>query len=99
MSQNSSQKKNSITSSDEYYQLSQLYSDAWDRVQSGGTGAGYSGIHYEVFNVIRKYGRVANSRDEALSELKKLLREFEEKYLGTKDQSDEEYLSKFDDID
>ena len=99
MSQNSSQKKNSITSSDDSYQLSQLYSDAWDRVQSGGTGAGYSDIHYEVFNAIRKYGRVANGRDEALSELKKLLQEYEKDYLGAKDDSDEEYLSKFDDIE
>ena len=73
MSQNSSKKKNSITSLDEFDQLSQLYSDAWDRVQSGGTGAGYSGIHYEVFEMLRKYGRVANGRDEALAELKKLL--------------------------
>jgi hypothetical protein len=48
MSQNSSKKKNSITSLDEYDQLSQLYSDAWDRVQSGGTGAGYSGIHDDI---------------------------------------------------
>jgi hypothetical protein len=94
MSQNSSKRKNSITSLDEYDQLSQLYSDAWDRVQSGGTGAGYSGIHYEVFEVLRKYGR-----DEALSELKKLLQEYEKEYLGTKDESDEEYLSKFDDIE
>lgn len=99
MSQNSSKKKNSITSLDEYYQLSQLYSDAWDRIQSGGTGAGYSGIHYEVFNAIRRYGRIANGREEALAELKKLLREYEKKHLGTKDQSDEEYLSKFDDIE
>jgi hypothetical protein len=67
-------------------------------VQSGGTGAGYSGIHYEVFNVIRKYGRVANGRDEALSELKKLLKEFEREHLGEKDKSDEDYLSKFDDL-
>lgn len=72
MSQNSSPKKNSITSLDEYDRLSQLYSDAWDRVQSGGTGAGYSGIHYEVFNVLRQYGRIANGRDEALRELKKI---------------------------
>jgi hypothetical protein len=99
MSQNLSQKKNSITSLDEYDQLSQLYSDAWDRVQSGGTGAGWSGIHYEVFDMLRKYGRVANSRDEALVELKKLLREYERAHLGVQDQSDEEYLSKFDDID
>jgi hypothetical protein len=99
MLQNSSEKKNSITSSAEYDRLYQLYSEAWDRVQSGGTGAGYSGIHYEVFDVIRKYGRVANSRDEALSELKKLLREYEAEYLGAKDDSDEEYLSKFDDIE
>jgi len=99
MSQNSSKKKNSITSSADYYQLSQLYSDAWDRVQSGGTGAGYSGIHYEVFNAIRKYGRTANSRDGALAELKKLLREYEAEYLGAGDQSDDEYLSKFDEIE
>ena len=99
MSQNSSKKKNSITSLDEFDQLSQLYSDAWDRVQSGGTGAGYSGIHYEVFEMLRKYGRVANGRDEALAELKKLLQEYEREHLGAKDQSDEEYLSKFDDIE
>ena len=99
MSPNSSEKKNSITSLDEYDQLSQLYSSAWDRVQSGGTGAGYSGIHYEVFNAIRKYGRVANSRDEALAELKKLLREYEKNHLGARDQTDEEYLNKFDDIE
>jgi hypothetical protein len=84
---------------DEYDQLSELYSDAWDRVQSGGTGAGWSGIHYEVFDALRKYGKVANSRDEALVELKKLLQEYEKEYLGAKDQSDEEYLSKFDDIE
>ncbi len=98
MSQNSSKSANSITSSAEYYALSQLYSDAWDRVQSGGTGAGYSGVHYEVFNAIRKYGRVANSRDEALSELKKLLREYETQSLGAEN-DDEEYLSKFDNIE
>jgi len=48
--------------------------------------------------VLRKYGRVANGRDEALAELKKLLREYETEHLGAKNQSDEEYLSKFDDI-
>ncbi len=99
MSQNSSKKKNSITSLDEYNRLLQLYEEAWDRVQSGGTGTGYSGIHYEIMNVIRKYGRFANGRDEALAELKKLLREYETEYLGTEDPSDEEYLSKFDDIE
>lgn len=99
MSQNSSTKKNSITSLDEYDQLSQLYSDAWDRVQSGGTGSGYSGIHYEVFEVLRKYGRVANSRDGALKELKSLLLEYEKEYLGATEQTDEDYLSKFDDIE
>lgn len=99
MSKNSSEKKNSITSLDEYNRLSQLYEEAWDRVQSGGTGAGYSGIHYEVMDVIRKYGRFANGRDEALVELKKLLREYETEHLGAEDQSDEEYLSKFNDIE
>ena len=59
---------------------------------------GYSGIHYEVFNVLRQYGRMANGRDEALRELKKLLREYEQEYFGEEDESDDEYLSKFDDL-
>ena len=58
MSRNSSPKKNSITSSDEYDRLSDLYREAYDRVQSGGTGAGWSGIHYELMNILRQYGRV-----------------------------------------
>jgi hypothetical protein len=97
MSQNSSQKKNSITSLDEYDQLSQLYSDAYDRVQSGGTGAGYSGIHYELIEVLRKYGRSANSREGALLELKKLLQEYEKQHLGAHDESDEDFLSRYED--
>ena len=48
MSRNSSPKKNSIASSDEYDRLSDLYREAYDRIQSGGTGAGWSGIHYEL---------------------------------------------------
>jgi hypothetical protein len=89
MSQNSSPKKNFITSSAEYDRLYQLYYEAWDRIQSGGTGAGYSGIHYEVFDVIGKYGRFANSRESAVSELKKLLREYETEYLGAEGLSDD----------
>jgi hypothetical protein len=96
MSQNSSQKKNSITSLDEYDQLSQLYSDAYDRVQSGGTGARYSGIHYQLMEVLRKYERSANGREAALSELKKLLREYERQYLDSKDESDEDFLSRYE---
>ena len=95
----SSPKKNSITSLDEYYRLEELYHDAYDRIQSGGTGAGYSGIHYEIMNELRKYSLVANSREEALRYLKQLLTEYEKTELGAKTtQSDEEYLSKFDDI-
>ena len=66
MSRNSSPKKNSITSSDEYDRLSDLYREAYDRVQSGGTGAGWSGIHHELMNVLRQYGKVPNGRDEAI---------------------------------
>ena len=97
---NSSPKKNSITLLDEYYRLSELYHDAYDRVQSGGTGAGYSGIHYEVMNELRKYGKAPNSRDEAIRMLKQLLTEYEKTELGSSDttQSDEDYLSKFDDV-
>jgi hypothetical protein len=84
MSKNSSPKKNSITSSDEYDRLSDLYREAYDRVQSGGTGAGWSGIHYELMNVLRPYGKVPNGRDEAIRMLKQLLDESEKTYLGKK---------------
>ncbi len=95
----SSPKKNSITSLDEYYRMDELYHDAHDRVQSGGTGAGYSGIHYEVMNELRKYGLAPNSREEALRLLKQLLMEYEKTQLGSSTTpSDEDYLSKFDDI-
>jgi len=98
MSRSSSPKKNSITSSAEYDQLSDLYREAYDRVQSGGTGAGWSGIHYELMNIIRQYGKVPNGRDEAIRMLKQLLNEYEKTYLEVKDESDEDYLSKFDDL-
>ena len=98
MSRSSSPKKNSITSSDEYDRLSDLYREAYDRVQSGGTGAGWSGIHYELMNILRQYGGVPNGRDEAIRMLKQLLDEYEKTYLGAKDESDEDYLSKFDDL-
>ncbi len=79
--------------------MDELYHDAYDRVQSGGTGAGYSGIHYEVMNELRKYGLAPNSREEALSLLKQLITDFEKTELGSRTaQSDEDYLSKFDDL-
>ncbi len=93
----SSPKRNSITSSAEYNELSELYREAWDRVQSGGTGAGYSGIHYEVMHILASYGLSANSREQALHLLKQLLTAYEKEHLGAKDQTDDEYLSRFDD--
>jgi hypothetical protein len=62
MSMNSSPKKNSITSLDKYDQLLELYREAYDRLQSGGTGAGWSGIHYDLINELRQYGKVPNTR-------------------------------------
>ena len=95
----SSPKKNSITSLDEYYRLDALYHDAYDRLQSGGTGAGYSGIHYEIMNKLRIYDLTVNSREEALRLLKQLLTDYEKIEFGSSTtQSDEDYLSKFDDI-
>jgi hypothetical protein len=83
----------------EYYRLDELYHDAYDRVQSGGTGAGYSGVHYEVMNELRRYELAANSREEALRLLKQLLTEYEKTELGSSTaKSDEEYLNKFDDL-
>ncbi len=100
MSKNSSPKKSSITSSDEYDRLSDLYREAYDRIQSGGTGAGWSGIHYELMNALRQYGLAPNSRDEVIRMLKKLLDEYEKNYLGANQkQSDGDYLKKFNDID
>ena len=98
MSKSSSPKKNSITSSDEYDRLSDLYRESYDRIQSGGTGAGWSGIHYELMNVLRQYDLAPTSREQAISMLKQLLRTYEKEYLGSKDPTDEEYLSKFDDL-
>lgn len=79
----SSPKKNSITSLDEYYRLDELYRDAYDRLNSGGTGLGYSGIHYEVMNEPRRYGLGANSREEVLRLLKQLLTQYEKTELGS----------------
>ncbi len=53
-----------------------------------------------MMNELRKYGLAANSREEAIRLLKQLLTEYEITHLGAKtEQSDEEYLSKFDDIE
>ena len=49
-------------------------------------------------NVLRQYGKAPNGREESLRMLKQLLDEYEKTYLGAKDQSDEDYLSKFDDL-
>jgi hypothetical protein len=51
-------------------------------------------------NKFRRYGLAANGREEALRALKRLLEEYEQIVLGSKpdQQSDEDYLSKFDDL-
>jgi len=83
----------------EYDQLQDLYLSANDRIQSGEMGRCHSGIHFEVMNAIQRYGKVPNSREEAIKMLKQLLTEYEEKHLDSQRQSDEEYLSQFDDTD
>jgi len=98
MSTNSSQNANSITSLDEYDRLSELYREAYDRIQSGGTGAGWSGIHYALMNELRRYGKSPKSREEAIRMPKQLLTEYETNHLGSTSQSDEDYLNRFDDI-
>jgi hypothetical protein len=79
--------------------LLELYSDAADRINSGGTGMGYSGIHYLVMHKLKQHGRFANGREDSIRVLKQLLREYEIEHSINKDQSDEEYLSQFDDED
>jgi hypothetical protein len=50
-------------------------------------------------NILRQYGKVPNGREEALRMLKQLLTEYEKTELGSSTtQSDEDYLSKFDDL-
>jgi hypothetical protein len=50
-------------------------------------------------NELRKYGLAATSREGALRLLKQLLTEYEKTELGSSStQSDEDYLSKFDEL-
>ncbi|MEW6401237.1 MAG: hypothetical protein AB1649_05520 [Chloroflexota bacterium] len=85
----------------DYYEALELYTNALDRINSGGTGLGYSGIHYEVMERVRRYGRFANGREEAVQLLKQLIVEYERAH-GLADepkQSDEDYLKKFNEDD
>jgi hypothetical protein len=60
----------------------------------------YSGIHYLVMDRVKRFGGFANGREDAVNVLGKMLREYEKEHFGTNhEQSDEDYLSKFDDID
>jgi hypothetical protein len=96
---NSHPKKGSISSLEEYYHLLDLYHDAFDRIQAGEAGSGYGGIHFEVMNELARYGIPASSRNDAVYRLKQLLDEYESKELGVaKTQSDEDYLSQFEDL-
>ena len=94
----SSKSERSIQSSAEYYRLLELYDQAYDRIQSGGTGMGYSGVHYEVMDEVRRYGRFANGREDAMHVLKQLLKEYEQEHglSDAKKQSDEDYVNKLD---
>ena len=73
----------------------------WISRLGDGTGSGKiskpGGIHYELMEVLGKYGRFANGREQALSELKKLLREYEKQHLGTQGENDEDLLSRYED--
>ena len=51
-----------------------------------------------MMNILRHYGRAPNGSDEAIRMLKQLLDEYEKIYLGAKDKSNEDYLSKCDDL-
>ena len=99
MSQNSSDSKSGIQSSAEYYELLELYSNAADRINSGGTGMGYSGMHYLVMHKLKQYGKFANGREDSIRVLKQLLQEYELVHNINQDQSAEEYLNQFDDED
>jgi hypothetical protein len=99
MSHNSSNSKSGIQSSAEYYELLELCSDAADRINSGGTGMGYSGIHYLIMHRLKQYGRFANGREDSIRVLRQLIKVYEEEHNINNNPSDEEYLGKFDDDD
>ena len=48
---------------------------------------------------LKQYGRFANGREDSIRVLKQLLKEYEEEHNMNKNQSDDEYLSKFDEKD
>ena len=91
-------RKSSIRFLEEYYRLLDLYHDAYDRIQAGEAGSGHGGIHFEVMNELARHGIPANGRNDAVYRLRQLLDEYESSELGSiKSQSDEEYLSRFED--
>ena len=58
----------------------------------------YSGVHYEVMDEVRRYGRFANGREDAMHVLKQLPKEYEQEHglSDAKKQSDEDYVNKLD---
>lgn len=95
---NAQSKHSSISSLEEYDRLLNLYDDAYDRLQAGEAGSGYGGIHFEVMNELARYGIPAHSRNDAVHRLRQLLDEYERNELGSaKSQSDEDYVSQFED--
>jgi hypothetical protein len=59
-----------------------------------------SGIHYLVMERVKRFGGFANGRKDAVNALGKMRREYEKDHFGAnQEQSDEDYLKKFDDID
>lgn len=97
MSRNSLPQKNGIPSLDEYYLALQLYEEAKDRINSGGTGMGYSGIHYLVMQKIKQFGSRVDGREAAVQELGRPLREFEKQNLSSRDESDDDFLERYKD--
>jgi hypothetical protein len=88
-----------LHSLEEYYRLLDLYHDAYDRIQAGEAGSGYGGIHFEVMNELARHGIPAHGRNDAVYRLKQLLEEYERDQLGSvKSQSDDEYVSQFEDL-
>jgi hypothetical protein len=80
---------------DEYYQALTLYEEAKDRINAGGTGMGYSGIHYLLMQKIKQFGSRVEGREAAVQELGRLLREFEKNNLGSKDESDDDFVERY----
>lgn len=86
-----------IKNRDEFYELEALVREAEERLKPG---AGASGLHFQLNNLLRKLGAYGHSREQTISVGKRLLREWEEAQSTPRSQreQDQEFIDKYNDM-